>query len=405
MFTSPSGRQPLPTYFDQDMISRIFRLVLPVFVVAALCGMYRLWAHPVTDARPLPRLRPVVIAPLYDWPEVATDTELRQILDRMKPPAKPHTNNYVHALRMWGAHVDFGNTAHPSGQAMLNYFLSDAAFQAAAGAGVPPLFLADASGVRPRSWREIDSQRNTSAVHTDDLLATLAEVGTPSNTVMQLRSSTVTVADLLQTALADYHSVQYEYEWTAIAYARYVFPAKTWTNRDGQTIHVDDLVEQLIDHSLEQGVCGGTHRLEALVVLYRANELTPVLSVRTKKRIVEHLTSVSRLLVQSQHADGHWSRTWFRGANSGQEAVRHAEDDMLLTGHHLEWLALAPRDVQPPRETILRASHWLVNAVLETDQAVLEKRFGPLSHAARALCLWRGKEPGAVWGQGDKATR
>ena len=51
----------------------------------------------------------------------------------------------------------------------------------------------------------------------------------------------------------------------------------------------------------------------------------------------------------------------------------------------------------PPRETIVRAGQWLVRAMLEVDDETLQTEFGPFSHAARALCLWRGAEPWAVW--------
>jgi hypothetical protein len=76
-------------------------------------------------------------------------------------------------------------------------------------------------------------------------------------------------------------------------------------------------------------------------------------------------------------------------------------NQLLVTGHHLEWLALAPDEVQPPRETIVRAGQWLARTLIEMDQQELTATYGPYSHAARALCLWRSKEPFAAWKAGN----
>ena len=75
-------------------------------------------------------------------------------------------------------------------------------------------------------------------------------------------------------------------------------------------------------------------------------------------------------------------------------------DKLLVTGHQLEWLALAPEQVQPPRETIVRAGQWITRTLLEIDQKELVETYGPYSHAARALCLWRSVEPMEAWKKG-----
>jgi hypothetical protein len=63
----------------------------------------------------------------------------------------------------------------------------------------------------------------------------------------------------------------------------------------------------------------------------------------------------------------------------------------------LEYLAFAPEQFQPPRESIIRAGQWLARAFVEETPKELEKNYGPFSHAARALCLWRGQEPWDAW--------
>ena len=377
------------------------RWLVPVLIVAAACGAYRLLAgHPPAGIA-LVRSEPWVIAPHFNLPQVATDEQLWAVLERMKPPSgKPNTNLLVHALRLWGPHADFGDPAIPSGAVMRDYFLRDSEFRRLAGNDTPALFILDQDGVRARPSLLKDVYETTGAVHTDDLLATLAEIGTPLSQPLETRQGTTTVGELLYGALNRFHLEQQEFEWSAISYARYEFPVTSWTNQHGQRITVDEVVEDLINHPIEEGVCGGTHRLEALVVLLRADEQAHALSPKTKRRIIAHLTSVAQLLVKSQHSAGHWTRSWVRGVPPGVKDKSELVDEILLTGHHLEWLALAPAEVQPPRETIVRAGQWLVRSMLEVEQKSLEKWYGPFTHAARALCLWRSVDPAAVWQAG-----
>ena len=184
-----------------------------------------------------------------------------------------------------------------------------------------------------------------------------------------------------------------------------------------------ELVNELIDHPLELGPCNGLHRLEAMVVLYRADEQLHQLPEKTRQKMLAHMKAVSNLVVASQHEEGYWNRSWPRGAKAfdivkqpssdpakpnkaGEtaEAPKKIEtplhDKLLVTGHHLEWLALAPEEVQPPRETIVRAGQWLAKTLVEMDQKELTAAYGPYSHAARALCLWRGVEPIDAWKKG-----
>jgi len=388
------------------MASRVVSILLPIVVLATACGIYRAAATvpacaqaPVTEGHDAP----VRIAPRHNLAAVATDEQLAEVLDRMRPQASVVDTNYlVHALRLWGAEADFENDAYFSGREMLGYCLDDRKFAELAGSTAPALVTVS-SGPRVRRAVTGDPFSATGTVHTDDLLATLAEVGVPLDSSVHGRDGMTTVRDMLETSLAQFHGRQYEYEWTAIAYARYALSDARWTNAQGERLDVDAMVDELIEHNLRQGVCGGTHRLEALAVLLRADETEETLSSGTRRRIRAHLADVVRRLVNTQHSNGYWTKDWADGStghhatrgNDSQEAP--SAERILATGHHLEWLALVPEDLLPPRETIVRAGQWLVRAMLEVDDATLQTEFGPFSHAARALCLWRGAEPWTVW--------
>src|SRR5687768_4701590 len=99
------------------MIAQASRVVLPLVILLAALAAYRMLA--VSARSPdvvLPRNAPTAILPRYDDPRVVTDAQLAAVLDRVKPPtAGVTTNNFVHALRLWGPNADFGDGKIPSG--------------------------------------------------------------------------------------------------------------------------------------------------------------------------------------------------------------------------------------------------------------------------------------------------
>lgn len=383
------------------MLKQWCRFVLPVAVLAAALGVYRLAVGAAGKPEKLSgRDTPWVIAPQQNEPLVASDEELIKVLTRMQPAGKPAaTNIFVHALRMWGPNVKFDKAQSPSGEQLRNYFLDDRVFREMAGYKAPPIFAKTQDGLyRARFFDDSTNFRTTSSYHTDDLLATFAETGTPLDAKVTLRDGEqTTVRELSENALQDFNLSRHEFEWSIIAYARYTFPRKYWKNKFGEVITVDDLVDKLVDAPCGVGPCNGLHRLEALVVLYRADEMAKVLSPKTREKMLKHMRRVSEMLVQAQTDEGSWNRNWKDGAKGRTDAKATVYDKLLVTGHHLEWLALAPQEVQPPRETVVRAARWTLKTVLEISDAELQEHYGPFSHAARALCLWRGHEPGEVW--------
>jgi hypothetical protein len=387
------------------MLASICRWVIPPLVVVLGLVAFRLFVTATAELPSRGVLRaaaePNLIAPRYDEPRVITDEQLRGVLDRVKPPMRPlKTNNLVHALRLWGRSADFGDPQIPTGREMLDYFLDDRTFRRLAGNNVPPLFYRDRDGLAVRSYDDALTNRDTSSYHADDLLATLAECRVPLATPMQLREGEATVGQLLHDSLARFNLDRFEYEWALIAYARYVFPEREFRNQWGERIRVDDLVAEAIGPPMGLGPCNGLHRLEGLVVLLRADEQHRALRPKTRAAILEHLREASQLLGASQTADGYWTRRWPEGAPAAESAAASQaslHDKLLVTGHHLEWLALAPEEVQPPRETIVRAGQWLTRTLLELDQKTLEEAYGPYTHAARALALWRSKDPYEAW--------
>jgi len=384
------------------MVAILSRWLLPPVVLVAALGLYRVVViRPAAPDVVLPRNEPVEIRPRHADPRVVTDEQLRQVLARVLPPAMPvNSNHFVHALRLWGPAAKFEDANVPSGAELRDYFLDDAVFRRFAGDTAPPLVYRGRRGVEVRGYDDRATDQTTSSYHSDDWLATLAETRTPLDTPLHLRDGQATVAELLTDSLAGFHLERLEYEWTAIAYARYVFPQREWRNRFGERLTVDGLVAEIVGHPPDLGPCNGLHRLEALVVLNRADEHYHALKPRTKQIVLGYLHSAAMALASAQSPEGYWTRDWPQAAGASQAAQKNPptlHDKLLVTGHHLEWLALAPDEVQPPRECVVRAAQWLARTLIEMDDKELALAYGPYSHAARALCLWRGMEAWEEW--------
>jgi hypothetical protein len=390
---------------------RVSQWILPPALLFVALAAYRFaMVRPLPDRITPAKSEPWVIAPRFTEPRIATDEQLVAVLNRVKPPTGKDqmTNNFVHALRLWSTKADFHDDKTPSGEELRQYFLDDKVFRKYAGDKALPLFYYGRDGLDVRSYDEQPEHRASSSYHVDDLLATLAETGTSLDTPILLRAANgtdqATVGELLSDSLRRFHLERFEYEWTAIVYARYAFPLRQWRNKYGSRIDINAIVKELIDKPLDVGPCNGLHRLEALAVLYRADEEAKALQPKTKRAMLQHMKRCSDLLVASQSPEGYWNRRWPQGGAALEEKTTSLHDKLLVTGHQIEWLALAPDEVQPPRENIVRAGQWLVKTLTEMDEKELVNAYGPYTHAARALCMWRNVDPYTAWQAGQKAN-
>jgi hypothetical protein len=50
---------------------------------------------------------------------------------------------------------------------------------------------------------------------------------------------------------------------------------------------------------------------------------------------------------------------------------------------------MVPDEFHPPREVLIRAGQWLAKEIDGMDSPAIEKNYTFLSHAGRALRLWR----------------
>jgi len=392
------------------MLARLLRFAFPLVFLAVLLGVYRLVGRGGGHSQPtFERRQPWPIDPQRQPdPRIVSDEQLFAVLDRLRPPSEwTNTNVLLHALRLWGPQADFGDPRVPNGDQLRQFFLDDAIFRQLAGDSAPSLYRIDAETghVHVRDWTPDDPDRTSASYHLNDILATLAEIGTSLDTPLLTRDGDTTVGRLLASAMGQLHFRQHEFEWSAISYARYVYPESGWRNDYGQRVTAAGVVSELVGAPLAYGPCNGLHRLEAMVVLLGADEKLAQAGSEGGRRFQEELRApmlqqlqrVVVLLESAQHEKGFWTRSWPAGKEASRDTTAILSDRILVTGHHLEWLALAPAELEVSPNMVRDAAQWAVQAMREVDDETLLEGYGPFSHAARALCLLRSKDPYETW--------
>ena len=373
-------------------------------LLASVCGAAFV-IQPIENRsrrEPLLVVQPATVGPLYNNPQVVSDDQLGQVLAKLRPRfrhAQPKINHVDHALRCWGVDAEFANERFISGNEMRRLLTDHEAFKSAWGEKTRPLLQAKEHGVAVRT-----QQGDSSASHVDHTLATLAEVGTPLDFPIRLAGNGATLRDVLNQAVSSFEINQHEYEWTVLALSLYVQDGRPWFTSEGDRIDFDRLAHRIIRQRYGQGVCYGNHRLYSLAMLLRVDESKKLLSASVRQDVIEHLSKATELLVANQNEEGYWDRNWY------DLKVEAKDEDMALggplarrilaTGHALEWWAMVPQQnqsqLQPERGVVVKAAQWLVREIEQMDEKTIDANYTFLSHAGRALALWRGTVPAMV---------
>ena len=238
-------------------------------------------------------------------------------------------------------------------------------------------------------------------MHHDHWLASLTEAGIPLyEQVYTPARSDMTINEVIQEALRDFHLDERETEWSAMAFGLWLPPVNRWTNGDGRELSFDQLAKRLLRGHKRYGVCSGTHRVYSLMLLCRIDDQFnhTILSKPIRDEVYGFLKNVRDLISVSQFDDGYWPYNWSAGADAIKNPVNDPEHrKVIATGHHLEWLAIAPKELHPPREKILKAADWIIKQTTErTDKEIL-MHYTFYSHVGNALVLWRGTRASEYW--------
>lgn len=370
-------------------------------------------AKPLQNDIPLERETALVIEPFYDDPQLVSDEQLAAVLKQVAPrfPTKKLKPNHVeHALRAWHVDAKFQDPDTLSGEQLRDVLIDYAHFASSwepeketESAPAPLLQERVDDGVYVYWGRDT----NSASVHHDHLLACLTEAGMPlSQPVFLPNRRDLTFRDVLRQALRDFRFDERETEWSVMAFGLWLAPTtKSWRLSDGREMSFDLLAQRLLRGHKKMGTCGGTHRLYSMMVLLRLDEQYDILSDDVQKSLFRHLETVRDLLIAGQFEDGHWAYNW----SAGEDAVKKPDltiplyRHVISTGHHLEWLSIAPESLHPPRENIRKAAAWIIDKTVTMTEAEILENYTFFSHVGNALSLWRKTNPSKFWMEWEKS--
>ncbi|PHS12717.1 MAG: hypothetical protein COA78_07985 [Blastopirellula sp.] len=380
--------------------STLFVVSQIVFVVLG-ASLFVASSQPSISQTEIPELRnqPLDIKLQYDVPQVVTDEQLLSVMYKLRPQfthAQPKINFVDHALRCWGTKAQFNLDDCLSGEQMLGMLTDHKQFTAAWGEETAPLLYYKKHGLDVRM-----ASGAATASHVDHTLSTLAEIGVPLDYTLTTSQGSAKVEDLLVQSMRSFLVNQKEYEWTTVAAALYATGSTSWTSSEGERVTFDVLAKRIMRQPWAQGVCYGNHRLYSLALLLQIDDQITLFEDRaTRSEVIAYLVEATSRLIASQSEAGYWDQNWYDGSRTPEESTYSGPQGrrILATGHALEWWAIAPKEVQPPREVVIRAGQWLVSEISNMEPESLNKSYTFLTHVGRALCLWRGKFPHEIAG-------
>ena len=345
--------------------------------------------------------KPAIVDSLYDDAELVSDEELAAVLKKILPRfSRDHLrpNLVEHALRTWGCEIEFTNPDIISGPQMKEFLTDMSKFVDSWGKNANPLMIETGDGIHVRY-----AEDRSGSVHHDHTLAALTEAGLSLDDSVFTTSREMHVRNIITEALRDFQLDERETEWSVMSFALWLAPQKTatWHNGEGRQITFDMLAERLMRNHKRDGVCLGLHRVYSLMLLVRLDTQNDgkLISPETRVQIMTYLESVRDLITASQRPDGSWTSNWTDGAESAAKAdpAELISKRVIATGHHLEWLSIAPVELHPPREQILKAADWLIANVAAAPQDEIDTNYTFYSHVGKALAMWRHTSPAAFW--------
>ena len=325
-----------------------------------------------------------------------SDLELSNSLGQLCPRSNAPTSDLLHFWRLCSvadglprgaakASFDLHGVA-PSCARIKSIFLSDTAFRARYPHGSDWL-LSGASGLAVR--RAGGRTSATGEQHPGQFLCVLAECGMPLDEPVTVNERAYHVSDLVAGAERDYLA-EAPAEFLAAALAVYLPPQRGFLNRFDERIAFDDLVGSLTKQPHGEGSCYGTHACYALAAVLAAHRRSPILAEAAEARADAYLAEAARLLSSRQHLDGAWRFDWSSARRCREPAAANAlwGAAIQVTGHHLEWLAIAPRCYLPPN-AIERALRFTARRLRLIAPGDVHGSYCAWSHAARSLLQWR----------------
>lgn len=391
------------------MRGRRMALALAIGIAVVLATLFRSSARrdgSPTGSVAVPHRDPIRLTSHGDFAELVDRDRLHELVSVVQPDwSVPTVSRLLHALRtdhlfsQSSAENSWRSANCLSPQRMLEILTDDGQFREAMYHHSEPLLRRSPHGIRVLSRPDANQFPGTEmAAHLDVYLSTMAEIGIPlTQPIVAEHGARGNLEDVLNDAIARF-SIDQEIEFTTVAFGLYLPPRTHWTNRFGQTYRFDDLVAKL-NRRFQNSSCAGTHVPYAFAMLAQVDAKTSILSTRSRGLIAAQLKRIAAVLEAEQRPDGSWGEDWYApllDAEASRESRAPVFPNELLgrvavTGHHLEWIGLVPRELRPADAAVRRAVGYLVGALPQLATAARESAnaYCPVSHGVQGLLALR----------------
>jgi hypothetical protein len=219
--------------------------------------------------------------------------------------------------------------------------------------------------------------------HQDQFIAEMAQWGMPANRRMLVQGKEYTFLDFVNHSQSRARVTQnQELSWTIIIIAQYRGTDIEWTNPFHEKLHYHDIVRYELNAPIENGACGGTHRLFGLTWAYHLHLQKGGKTEGVWRGVPEKNAKYRDLAKKLQNADGSFSTSFFRERANDPNMDRR----MNTTGHILEWLSLALSDEELRQPWVQDAVSALCQQILSQQRAPIDS--GSLYHAVHGLLIY-----------------
>jgi len=216
--------------------------------------------------------------------------------------------------------------------------------------------------------------------HRDQWLAILAQAGLPFEQELIADSRVYRISDWVRQVEYDIPlNFETEFSWTLIALTAYRDTEHSWIARDGNRYSIESLLRSELGESIEDSVCGGTHRLIGIAMALdkRRGEGKPIEGVWAEADAL--LAAAIELAAETQNGDGSYSASYLHRTGKTFDVA----EGLGTTGHVLEFLAIAAPDEVLRRPWVTRCADHLIETLTLCRDIDLE--CGVLYHALHGL--------------------
>ncbi len=248
----------------------------------------------------------------------------------------------------------------------------------------------------PTGLRAVIESGKNGQGHEDQWLAVVSQCGLPPTHPLEVDGNEYQIYDLITQAMVDTYDGK-ECSWSLIALSQYLNPIdQSWEARDGTRWTVERMLsmeggsaydDQLGQQLVNEGACGGTHRLIGMAMaLGRYHQQYPDRELTGGwQAAIQRINWAVEAARKNQLPSGAFSIHYFLRPSHSMSVG----ENLTATGHTLEFLSTALDRAQLSEPWVCRAVVYLCDLLEETKSLDLE--CGALYHAAHGLVLYRNR--------------